>query len=159
MIDERWLAEYEAARIEMFNGGDYRPVGYISYAAIRSIGTDSLEVSWYPNIADRFHEVSIRLPRDAFIACVDTPRWDEKPHIFVKGSWLSALHLRPYSAFALVDAIGVKMALSKGMLTGSTLVRLRDRIDAIADASPGVAFVSFADSILLKMNWSVGQYR
>jgi hypothetical protein len=38
LIDERWIPEYEAARIDMFNGKGYRPVGYISYAAIRSIG-------------------------------------------------------------------------------------------------------------------------
>lgn len=158
LMDERWLPEYEAARIEMFNGGDYRAVGYISYAAIRSIGSDWLELSWYPNISDRFHEVWVRLPRNAFIICVDTPRWDDKPHIFVTGSWLSGLHLRPYSAFALVDAIDVRDALSNGRLAGPTLVRLRDRIDAIAVANPGVAFVSFADSILLKMNWFVGQY-
>jgi hypothetical protein len=76
----------------------------------------------------------------------------------VKSAWLSELHRRPYSAFALVDAIGVKAALSKGWLAGTALVRLRDRIDAIAAASPGVAFVSFADSLLLKVNWFVGQY-
>jgi hypothetical protein len=117
-----------------------------------------LELSWYPNISDRFHEVWVRLPRDVFITCVHTPHWDDKPHIFVKGSWLSSLHLRPYSAFALVDAIGVKDALFNGRLAGPTLVRLRDRIDAIAAANPGVVFVSFADSILLKMDWFVGQY-
>jgi hypothetical protein len=159
LIDECWLPEYEDARIELFNGGDWRPVGYISYAAVRGVSPESLEISWYPNIYDRFHEVWVRLPRAAFITCVKTPRWDEKPHIFVKGTWLSALHHRPYSAFALVDAIGVKVALSKGQLAGSTLVRLRDRIDTIAAANPRVAFVSFADSLLLKVNWFAGQYR
>ena len=43
-------------------------------------------------------------------------------------------------------------------LSGSKLVTLRDRIDEIADATFGVAFVSFADSLLLKANWFVGQY-
>ncbi|MFZ5761765.1 MAG: hypothetical protein ACOY8P_02415, partial [Thermodesulfobacteriota bacterium] len=35
---------------------------------------------------------------------------------------------------------------------------LRDQIDEIADAVPEVAFVSFADSLLLKANWFVGQH-
>lgn len=38
LMDERWLAEYEAALVGMFNGEDYRNIGYISYAAARSIG-------------------------------------------------------------------------------------------------------------------------
>lgn len=158
LMDESWLLEYEAALVDMFNGKDYQNVGYISFAAARHIGTDSIELSWYPNVFDRFHEVSIHLPREAFVICVDCPRYDEKPHIFVKRSWLSNLHLRPYSAFALVDAIGVKLALTRGQLNGKKLVQLRNRIDEIAGANPGVAFVSFADSLLLKINWSVGQY-
>ncbi len=117
-----------------------------------------LELSWYPNISDRFHELSVRLPREAFVTCVDVPGWDVKPHVFVKGAWLSALHLRPYSAFALVDAIGVTVALSSGKLAGANLVRLRDRIDHIAADAPNVAFLSFADSLLLKTNWFVGRY-
>jgi hypothetical protein len=158
LMDEQWLREYEAARIEMFNRRSDRVVGLVSYAAVRAVERDSAELSWYPNVFDRFHEVAVRLPRSAFVDCVDTPGWDEKPRIFVKGIWLSGLHLRPYSAFALVDAIGVKDALSRGQLAGPKLVRLRDRLDAIADANPGLAFVSFADSLLIKMNWFVGQY-
>jgi hypothetical protein len=158
LMDERWMSEYESACINMFNGLDYPNVGYISYAAARGVGGDHLELSWYPNIIDRFHEMVVKLPREAFVTCVDTPRWDGKPRIFVKSSWLSGLHLRPYSAFALIDAIGVKDALSRGQLSGPSLVRLRERIDVIAADNPAMAFVSFADSILVKMNWFVGQY-
>jgi hypothetical protein len=158
MMDERWMIEYEAACVQMFDGGEYPAVGYISYVAVRSIETDTLEVSWYPNITDRFHEMLIRLPRSAFICCVETPRWDKRPRLFVQGSWLTQLHLKPYSAFALVDAIGVKHALSVGALSSHKLVRVRSRVDDLAAANPGVAFVSFADSLLLKTNWFVGQY-
>ena len=62
-MDEKWLTQYEASLIAMFNGADYSPAGYISYAAIRRIDTYALEVSWYPNIYDRFHEVTVTLPR------------------------------------------------------------------------------------------------
>jgi len=158
LMDERWMAEYEAALVDMFNDMDYRNIGYVSCAAARSVGPESVEISWYPNVFDRFHEVSVVLPRDAFVACVDCPRYDEKPHVFVKGSWLSGLHLRPYSAFALIDAIGVKSATSRGQLGGKMLVRLRDRIDEIAASSPGIGFVSFADTLLIKANWFLGQH-
>jgi len=158
LMDERWLSDYEAAQIDMFNGRGDGNAGFASYASVHSIAADSLELSWYPNIFTRYHEVSIRLPREAFVTCVDTPSCGGKPCIFVKGPWLSNLHLRPYSAFALIDAIGVKAALLGNHLDGPKLVRLRDRIDLIASANPGVAFISFADNILLKINWFVGQY-
>ncbi|MBT9612613.1 MAG: hypothetical protein IV108_05015 [Burkholderiales bacterium] len=158
LMDEQWLPEWEATYLDLFKGKQFRNVGYISYAAVRNVTADALEISWYPNVFDRFHEVTVVLPRNAFVACIDVHDYDEKPHIFVKGEWLTALHLRPYSAFALIDAIGVKQALNQGQLSGSKLIALRDRIDRIADATPGVAFVSFADNLLLKANWFVGQY-
>jgi hypothetical protein len=158
LMDERWMPDWESAHLDLFAGKPFRSVGYISYAAVRQADSDALEVSWYPNIMDRFHEVSVLLPRSAFVACIDVYDYDGKPHIFVKSDWLTGLHLRPYSAFALVDAIGVKKAIRQGTLSGSRLIQLRDRLDQLADATPGVAFVSFADSLLLKANWYVGQF-
>ena len=98
------------------------------------------------------------MPRDAFITCAEVPEYDEKPHVFVRGEWLTGLHLRPYSAFAMIDAIGVKQMLNRGELSSAKLVALRERIDRIAGDNPGAAFVSFADSLLVKTNWSVGKY-
>lgn len=158
LMDEQWIPEWEDAHLRFFSGEEWRAVGYISYAAVRSASFHALEISWYPNVFDRFHEVKVVLPRDAFVACIDVYDSDGKPYIFVKGEWLTALHIRPYSAFALVDAIGVKKALMDGSLSGGKLIALRDKIDEIAEANPRVAFVSFADSILLKTNWFVGQY-
>ncbi|MCE9592490.1 MAG: hypothetical protein K8S99_18440 [Planctomycetes bacterium] len=157
-MDDRWLSAYEAALVDMFEGRDYRDVGYITHAAVRRIDSSSLEISWYPNCHDRFHEVLVLLPREAFVTCVNCRTSSEKTRIFVKSPWLSRLHLRPYSAFALVDAIEVKAALANGLLRSNSLMQLRSRIDAIAATSPGIAFVSFADTLLLKSNWFVGQY-
>lgn len=158
LMDERWMAPWEKSYLALFSGKKVRNVGYISYAAVRKATPEALELSWYPNIFDRFHEITVVLPRSAFVTCIDVYDYDEKPHIFVKGDWLSGLHSRPYSAFALIDAIGVKRALATGQLPSDKLLALRDRIDAIADSTPGIAFVSFADSLLAKANWFVGQF-
>lgn len=158
LMDEQWLAQYEASLVSMFNGNNYTAVGYVSFAAIRSIGEFALELSWYPNVHNRFHEVTVTLPRDQFIVCVGSPQCDEKFHIFIRTSWLTNLHLRPYSAFALVDAIDVKKAISRQQLNSEKLVELRSRIDFVAEQNPEVSFVSFADSLLLKTNWSVGTF-
>lgn len=160
LMEDSYLEEYEKYSLDLFESShDRDPVGYVSYVAVRKIDESSLQLSWYANVSTRFHELTIRLPRDAFIACVGCGRYDDKPHIFVKSDWLLALHEKAFSAFALVDAIGVKNALRNHSLSRDTLFQLRDRIDRLAARFDSVAFVSFADSLLLKSNWSVGHFR
>jgi hypothetical protein len=160
LMDEKWISDYDKALVKSIDGAGesaYR-VGYYSAAAARAIRPDSMELSWYPNTHDRFHEIRILLPRSAFIKCVGSRQYEYKPLIFVQGEWLTNLHLRSHSVFALVDAIDVKKALSSGTLARQKLLELRDRIDMIAAANPTVAFMSWADSLLLKSNYSVGQH-
>lgn len=160
LMDEKWMSKYEASLLEVFagNGADYEPVGYISYACARKIVPEGIELSWHPNINDRFHEVAIWLPKNAYVTCVGSWQCDEKPHVFVKGDWLNHLHLRSYTIFALIDAVGVKAAIRSNVLTRNRLVRLRDRIDDMARRYSDVWFISFADSLRLKGNWTVGHF-
>ena len=71
LMDEKWLRPWERSYLRFFDGKEFKNVGYISYAAVRKAGPEALELSWYPNIFDRFHEVSVLLPKSAFVACVD----------------------------------------------------------------------------------------
>jgi hypothetical protein len=158
LMDEKWLQDYEKSLLISISGGEGENVGYVSYVAARAINQDVIELSWYPNINDRFHEMRVTLPRSDFVFCVECWQYSEKPRIFVRSDWLTNLHLRAHSVFALVDVIGVKAALERGKLPRSKLIALRDEIDGIAARNPSVAFISFADSLLLKSNWFVGQW-
>lgn len=158
LMQEKWIPAYEQYIEDVYLRKNPDPVGYISYAAIRSISGEHLEISWYPNTYDRFHEVALRLPKSKFVCCIDCRDIDEKPRIFVTGDWIEDLHKRPYSAFALVDAIGVKNALNAGDLTELKLLALREAIDRIAEDNPGIAIFSFADSVLIKSDWTVGAF-
>ncbi len=99
------------------------------------------------------------LPKSAYVTCIGSWRWDEKPHVFVKGEWLNHLYLQSYTVFALIDAVGVKAAIRSNRLTRQRLVRLRDRIDELASLHRNIWFISSADSLLLKSNWTVGHYQ
>lgn len=159
LMDECYLQEYEASMLDVFADKGGAPIGYISYSAARKINEHSLDESWYPNISSRFHEVAISLPRNQFVTCVGSWRYSEKPHIFVKSGWLEELHRRSYTVFCMVDAIGVKAALQNGILSREKLVLLRETIDELAESHSEVCFVSFADSMLIKGNWTVGHFR
>ena len=158
IMDEKWIDAYEREWIRTFDGesGDPYSVGYVTRVAARSISDTWLELSWYVNIHNRFHEVPLFLPTDLVVASVDVQAYDEKPHIFVKSGWLEEIHERPFSTFALIDAIGIKALLQRGKLSGASLKALRDRIDAVAERYPSLAFISFADGLILKQVWSLG---
>ena len=117
LVDECFIIEYEKAMLEFFDGGEGRCVGYVSDVAARKINESSIELAWYANINDRFHEVSITLPRDQFVTCVGSWQTDEKPRIFVKSQWLENIYLRSYSVFALIDAAYFNKALEKGEIS------------------------------------------
>lgn len=159
IVDEVYLKEYEEMMLKFFEGAEHKNIGYVSHVGARKINNNFIELSWYPNIFDRFHEVSINLPRNQFVACVGSWRCEERLRIFVKSAWLENIHLRSYSVFALIDAIGVTAALKNEIITREKLIKLRSEIDSISEKYPEISFISFADSILLKSNWSVGHFK
>ncbi len=161
LMSDQYMEEFSAALIKMLSGHEVNPyeVGYVGYVSGRKINTNSIELSWYPNVHTRFHEVSISIPKDKIKACVGCWRYDIKPYIFVEHEWLEHLYTREYSVFALVDAIGVKIAIRDNLLTKEKLIELRDKIDALAEQYKDISFISFADSLILKSNWSVGYFK
>jgi hypothetical protein len=161
LMDEKYLIEYEQMMTHYLSdpkNNDYEAVGCVSFVAARKILTNSVELSWYANVSDRFHEISIILTKENFVRCIGCWQYDEKPRVFVKGDWLNSLYARSFSVFAMVDAIGVKQYLEEDKLTTEMLSSLRDRIDALASEYTSISFISFADSLLLKSNWSVGAH-
>lgn len=154
LIEERWLPEYEAAMMAFLRKETKEfNVGEVAFAAARGLQGDSMQMSWYPNVFDRFHEVPIRLPRSAFVTAVGAWQIDEKPHVFVKDAWLNELYRRAYAVFVMIDAIGVKNAIFTDQLTTAKLIELQAGVDQLAAQHPDMAFVSFADSLLVKANW------
>lgn len=160
LMSEKYMEEFSIALVGMLEGKSKSPyeVGYVSFVAGRQINDNSLDLSWYPNVHTRFHEVSISIPKDKIITSVGCGQYDVKPYIFVEHDWLEQLYTREYSVFALIDAIGVKEAIRDNLLTKELLVDLRNRIDALAEQHSDISFISFADSLILKSNWSVGYF-
>jgi hypothetical protein len=52
----------------------------------------------------------------------------------------------------------VKDRIRKNTLTNDSLLELRTRIDELASRHPEASFVSFGDSLLIKINWTVGMF-
>jgi hypothetical protein len=128
LIDVEDMAEFEREWLELYAGRDYAPKYLVSYVAVRARFDEVLELSWYPNVSTRFHEVRVTLPKSVFVACIGQYRYDGNPPIFVQSEWLRELYLRANSIFALIAAIGVEVAIRSDRVTRSRLLVLRDRI-------------------------------
>jgi hypothetical protein len=154
LMAEKWLPEYEAAMMAFLRKETKEfNVGEVAFVAARRLEGEVMQMSWYPNVFDRFHQVRIRVPRSAFVTAVGCWQIDEKPHVFVKDGWLEDLYGRSYAVFVMIDAIGVKKAIFADQLTPARLLELQAGVDDLAGANPDMAFVSFADSLLVKANW------
>jgi hypothetical protein len=157
-MDEKHIHEYEKSFLDFFNGGEDKNIGYVTPIAVRRIHEHSLDISFIANHIDRTHEVSVGLPKKELVVCVGCWQYDEKPRLFVKSEWLDNLHVRQNSIFLRVDAIDVKKAINKGTLARGKLLKLRAAIDELASKYPDIFFISYADNILLKSNWTAGHF-
>lgn len=161
IVGDEWRKPYEEMMLRFFDKADekeYETVGFISWCTALSISPDSIELAWHVNSSTRLHSISVKLPRSEFVTCVGCWSASERPRIFVTDRWLDHIHLRNYSIFGLIDAIGIKSMIEQGLLTQELLLKLRSRIDSLASQYPEVVFVSFGDSLLVKSNWTVGMF-
>lgn len=156
--DENYLGPYEQSFVEARAGGEWKNVGYVSWIAVRRVTPQAIELSWFANIFDRYHEVAISLPKDQIILCVGSRSWSERISIFVKKGWIEKMYVRFHSVFGFIDAANVREALAQGLKIDEFLPQLRSGIDAVAVRYPQIAFVSFADSLFLKSNWTAGYF-
>lgn len=158
-MDEVYIPEWEAEwlkNIEHDQNACPYTIGYISPVSIVAITSVGAEIDWYPNTFDRFHAVKTFLPREALVAAVRAREFESRVTVFVNSEWLRKLHRRSYSIFAMIDAVDMKAAVEAGAISHEQLIRLRDALDEIAARYPTISFISFADSLLLKTNWTAG---
>lgn len=168
LMDEKYLIAWEQAwRLnDALDEEDGSPgpepspfeVGYVMSASVIRQLTHGLEISWYADTHQRFHELKIVLPLTEMVQCVEVHKYDGKPTVFVKGAWLERVHLQSNSLFAMIDVVGMGDELQNGRVEKRSFVALRDRLDALAAAHADMSFISFADSLLLKTNWTVGMF-
>ncbi len=159
MMEEVYFGDWEAEWLKTIHGdAEASPydVGYITRVSIEEVTPAGADIRWYPNIHDRFHVVKTFLPREAFVAAALAYKFEKRVSVFVKSEWLRKLHLRSNSIFVMIDAKDMTAAIKDGLITHEKVIALRDALDAFAGRYPFISFISFADSLLLKTNWTAG---
>jgi hypothetical protein len=158
LMDVTHFSDYEAAFRRFMTGEEYEHVGVVAGAIVTAIHDEAIELDVTTGWIKSYHSIRIYLPFDKFRACVGSKYWDEHPRLFVDGEWLLDVFTRNHSVFGLFDAIGIKSMIQNAKISKEQLMALRDGVDLIAGKFTDVSFISFADSILLKSNWTVGHF-
>lgn len=159
IMDEAYIGEWEAEWLMTFRGDkEASPyeIGYITPVSIEEVTPAGAYIRWYPNTHDRFHVVKTFLPREAFVSAALAYEYEKRVSVFVKSEWLRKLHLRSNSIFAMIDAVDMTTAIRSGAITHDKVIALRDALDTFAAQNTFMSFISFADSLLLKTNWTAG---
>lgn len=159
IMDEAYLPEWEAVWLRSIRGDEKASpyeVGYITPVSIEEVTAAGAAIRWYPNTHDRFHVVQTFLPREAFVAAALAYEYEKRASVFVKSEWLRKLHLRSNSIFCMIDAVDMTAAIRSGAISHEKVIALRDALDAFAAGFPAISFISFADSLLIKTNWTAG---
>jgi len=152
LMDVKHMAAYEQFELQFSETAEGQPP--VVDVTVNAIKENTIELSWLVNMINRFHTVDVVLPLNQFFGCVECTR-DNDPILFVDSDWLRDIFARHYTIFCWIDAIGVEGAIENGSLSQDKLLALRSKIDQLAADFPDILFISFADNILLKTNWTV----
>lgn len=161
VLDEAYISEWEEEWLKTIRGDENASpyeVGYVTPVSIEEFTTAGADIKWYPNTYDRFHAVKTFLPRGAFVDAVVAYEYERRISVFVRSEWLRKLHLRSNSIFVMIDVVNMAEAIKSGAISHEKVIALRDALDEFAARHPSISFISFADSLLLKTNWTAGMF-
>lgn len=109
--------------------------------------------------SNRYHEITCVLPRDIFVKCVDVPAYDGHPFVFVKHSWFVQFVESQFCCYGLIDQIGFKTESCENSNLKDYLSRRRSCLEEVAKNHPNILFILWSDSILIKLPWSLSEYK
>ncbi len=158
LVDQIYMQEIEDDFLSTFIGNPMTYPGYYTHISARSINKESIDLVWYVNTHTRWHAINFTLPKDQFICCVGCWKFDADPIVFVKSAWLNYLFVRSYSQYCMIDAVDFKKQYESGKISHDLLHELRNEVDCLASKHLDISFISFADSLILKSNWTIGAF-
>jgi len=140
-------------------GSDEHPNNFLNvlWCSVDASRENAIDLEIQVNVRDRGHCAVRTLPKSQLIAHVRFLDRDGHPYLVVDQAWFDELQGSTFSIYGLVDVGGMRNYLSEcGQVPWEVISELRKRIDAIAAEHQHCAFISLADSIVVKTNWSGG---
>lgn len=160
IMSEKYMKDVEAEWLKHFSNdpsADPIAVGTVSTAEIVGLNSSNLDIRYILNRQTRYHTIKHAIPKSVIKKWIGI-YWNighKNDYLFVDDDWHDTFWNGHISTFLLVDAIGMKMKMSsdsKKLLEELNL--LSQKVDALAKKYPQLLFISAADNIIVKANFS-----
>lgn len=136
------------------------PNNHISYKVgyIQKSNSNSLEVNIGVNTSSRFHGVSRILPKARITGCIEFTSIGDNPYLIVDESWFKEIYKSIFSTYALIDAVGMRKLLEcEGEIEERKILEFNKELNKISRVNKDLFFFAYADSVLIKANWSANK--
>ena len=159
LCDEKTQDDFVEWLINSFETGDCSNNPAVSFSCwAENVCQDFIHLKVVIEFVEGHHRFSTFLPAMHFRACLDSFKYDVRPYVFVDSEWYASIRTKEFACFGLFDTIGVKKAIQSCQLSAEKLQHLEGKVQAVSEKYLDVLFVGFADSILLKQQWSFNNY-
>lgn len=151
-FEKQWQYYFAGENIELVH-----PNNFINYKVgyIQKVFNNSLEINIGLNTSIRFHGASRILPSSKVIACVEFTSIGDKPYLIVDGEWFEENEKAIFSSYALIDASGMRNLLEQiGTINETQINNFKNMINHIASEYKEYFFLTYADSVIIKSNWT-----
>jgi len=122
---------------------------------ISDIKNFHLDVTLLIDRSNRFHTITKSLPKQFFKAAFLPHTSESRPSLIVDQTWFENLFKSIYSAYVLIDFIGIRNILNEyGEFPIDRLEKIKSIIDELCIEHPEIICLTCADNIIMKSSWN-----
>lgn len=161
LLSDQWLDRIEQQWTEYLSPEcDYEkwthPNGLMDYIPchISSANDSHLNITLLLDRSSRFHTISKILPTKFFRTAFKVFTSEKRPYIIVDQNWFNNLRNSIYSAYVLIDFVGIRSLLNEyGEFPSNTLNSIKAIVDKFCIQNEDLTFLTCADNIIIKSGW------
>ena len=164
LLSDQWVDKIEQQWTEFLSPKyDHQkwihPNGLMDYVPchISSVSESHFNITLLLDRSSRFHTISKTLPARFFRTAFKVFTSEKRPYIIVDQNWFNNLKNSVYSAYVLIDFIGIRNLLNEyGEFPYDTLNSIKTIIDKYSNQHKDLTFLTCADNIIIKSGWEFG---
>lgn len=164
LLSDQWLERIEQQWTEFLSPNcDYEkwthPNSLMDYIPchILSVNESHINITLLIDRSSRFHTISKILPTKFFRTAFKVFSSEKRPYIIVDQAWFFNLRNSIYSAYVLIDFVGIRNLLNEyGEFPSDTLNSIQSIVNKFCNQNKDLTFLTCADNIIIKSGWEFG---
>ena len=161
LLSDQWLDKIEQQWTEFLSPESdcekwIHPNGLMDYIPchISAVNDSHLNITLLLDRSTRFHTISKTLPNQFFKTAFKVFTSEKRPYIIVDQSWFNNLKSSIYSAYVVIDFVGIRNLLNQyGEFPSDKFNSIKLIVDKFCNQNKDLTFLTCADNIIIKSGW------